>query len=80
MLRYVGGKGEGEGRKGYLSGYGVFLDLKKMDYLALDDRNSHGGTYTPLLSVPLLLNRAALQIQTQLKVKNLRRQKRKRNT
>ena len=43
MLRYVGGKGEG--RKGYLSGYGVFLDLKKMDYLALDDRNSHGGMY-----------------------------------
>lgn len=22
----------------YLSGYGVFMDLKKMDYLALDDR------------------------------------------
>ncbi|TFY65772.1 hypothetical protein EVG20_g5315 [Dentipellis fragilis] len=24
-----------------LSGYGAFLDLKKMDYLALDDRHSH---------------------------------------
>ena len=49
VLRYVAGKGEG--RKGYLSGYGVFLDLKKMDYLALDDRNSHGGMYiTYLLS------------------------------
>ena len=30
------------GEKGYLSGYGVTLDLKKMDYLALDDRRSHG--------------------------------------
>jgi hypothetical protein len=27
--------------KAYLSGYGVTLDLKKMDYLALDDRRSH---------------------------------------
>ena len=27
--------------KTYLSGYGVTLDLKKMDYLALDDRLSH---------------------------------------
>jgi UDP-glucose:glycoprotein glucosyltransferase len=26
-----------------LSGYGVFLDLKKMDYLALDDRHGQGG-------------------------------------
>jgi UDP-glucose:glycoprotein glucosyltransferase len=29
------------GEKTYLSGYGVTLDLKKMDYLALDDRRSH---------------------------------------
>jgi UDP-glucose:glycoprotein glucosyltransferase len=27
--------------KTYLSGYGVTLDLKKMDYLALDDRLAH---------------------------------------
>ncbi|KAI0266194.1 UDP-glucose:glycoprotein glucosyltransferase-domain-containing protein [Gloeopeniophorella convolvens] len=27
--------------KSHLSGYGVTLDLKKMDYLALDDRRSH---------------------------------------
>lgn len=27
--------------KTYLSGYGVTLDLKKMDYLALDDRLTH---------------------------------------
>ena len=25
----------------YISGYGVTLDLKKMDYLALDDRHSN---------------------------------------
>lgn len=29
--------------RNYLSGYGVSLDLKKMDYLALDDRNQ--GVY-----------------------------------
>ncbi len=27
--------------RNFLSGYGVALDLKKMDYLALDDRNSN---------------------------------------
>lgn len=73
MLRYVGGKGEG--RKGYLSGYGVFLDLKKMDYLALDDRNSHGGMYITHSSAELL-NHVALQIQVQLKRKNPEKQKR----
>ena len=31
------------GEKNYLSGYGVALDLKKMDYLALDDRNSNAA-------------------------------------
>ncbi|PPQ69221.1 hypothetical protein CVT24_000018 [Panaeolus cyanescens] len=30
--------------RNYLSGYGVALDLKKMDYLALDDRNSNVGS------------------------------------
>ncbi|KAF9051644.1 glycosyltransferase family 24 protein [Panaeolus papilionaceus] len=30
--------------RNYLSGYGVALDLKKMDYLALDDRNSNAGS------------------------------------
>lgn len=29
--------------KTYLSGYGVAMDLKKMDYLALDDRRSRGS-------------------------------------
>lgn len=28
--------------KNYLTGYGVTLDLKKMDYLALDDRVAQG--------------------------------------
>jgi UDP-glucose:glycoprotein glucosyltransferase len=27
----------------YLSGYGVALDLKKMDYLAVDDRHGSSG-------------------------------------
>ncbi|TFK38220.1 UDP-glucose:Glyco protein glucosyltransferase-domain-containing protein [Crucibulum laeve] len=30
-----------EDKRNYLSGYGVSLDLKKMDYLALDDRYAH---------------------------------------
>lgn len=30
-------------KREYLSGYGVGLDLKKMDYLALDDRRSGAG-------------------------------------
>ena len=29
----------------YLSGYGVALDLKKMDYLAVDDRLQPGGAH-----------------------------------
>ena len=29
--------------RSYLSGYGVALDIKKMDYLALDDRHSSSG-------------------------------------
>jgi UDP-glucose:glycoprotein glucosyltransferase len=33
--------------KTYLSGYGVTLDLKKMDYLALDDRRSHRSRTLP---------------------------------
>jgi len=38
-------KEEEEGiKKTYLSGYGVSLDVKKMDYLALDDRHQR-GTY-----------------------------------
>lgn len=41
--------------RNYLSGYGVALDLKKMDYLALDDRNANaGGRYTSLIINSLL--------------------------
>ncbi|KAJ7608670.1 UDP-glucose:glycoprotein glucosyltransferase-domain-containing protein [Roridomyces roridus] len=32
-----------EAPRNFLSGYGVSLDLKKMDYLALDDRNNGNG-------------------------------------
>ncbi|KAF9225915.1 hypothetical protein BS17DRAFT_777873 [Gyrodon lividus] len=45
ILRWAKGtveKGERE-LSSYLSGYGVALDLKKMDYLVLDDRNQHQG-------------------------------------
>ncbi|KAH7906009.1 glycosyltransferase family 24 protein [Hygrophoropsis aurantiaca] len=45
ILRWAGGATEDN--KGsltsYLTGYGVSLDLKKMDYLALDDRNGQGN-------------------------------------
>jgi UDP-glucose:glycoprotein glucosyltransferase len=39
VLRYVAPKDRDVEDRTYLSGYGVALDLKKMDYLALDDRN-----------------------------------------
>ncbi|KAM6503198.1 glycosyltransferase family 24 protein [Amanita muscaria] len=34
------GNGEGEAKGSYLTGYGVALDLKKTDYMVLDDRHS----------------------------------------
>lgn len=37
---------EGLPKREYLSGYGVGLDLKKMDYLALDDRRTSAGENT----------------------------------
>jgi len=39
VLRYVTPKGRDFEKKAILSGYGVVLDLKKTDYLALDDRH-----------------------------------------
>lgn len=39
VLRYVTPKERDSEKKATLSGYGVALDLKKTDYLALDDRN-----------------------------------------
>ncbi|KAG8216803.1 glycosyltransferase family 24 protein [Butyriboletus roseoflavus] len=46
VLRWAKGtieQGRGEPLS-HLSGYGVSLDLKKMDYLVLDDRNQHQAT------------------------------------
>ncbi|KAH8113837.1 UDP-glucose:glycoprotein glucosyltransferase-domain-containing protein [Phellopilus nigrolimitatus] len=40
VLRHIPHTGQSERRKSYLSGYGVALDLKKTDYLAVDDRQS----------------------------------------
>jgi UDP-glucose:glycoprotein glucosyltransferase len=45
------------GEKGYLSGYGVTLDLKKMDYLALDDRRSHSKSTSQFCSPFRLFSR-----------------------
>jgi UDP-glucose:glycoprotein glucosyltransferase len=36
-----------------LTGYGVALDLKKMDYLALDDRNQ--GVYSTVIHFLVLI-------------------------
>lgn len=38
VFRYVPPKREGPITREYLSGYGVGLDLKKTDYLVMDDR------------------------------------------
>jgi hypothetical protein len=42
-MRHIPPSDRGLSERNILSGYGVSLDLKKMDYLALDDRYSHGG-------------------------------------
>ncbi|KAF8812128.1 hypothetical protein BYT27DRAFT_7133469 [Phlegmacium glaucopus] len=42
IFRHIPPTTRSNGRS-YLSGYGVALDLKKMDYLALDDRHSSSG-------------------------------------
>ena len=42
VFRHIPPTTRSNGRS-YLSGYGVALDIKKMDYLALDDRNSSFG-------------------------------------
>lgn len=48
VLRWAHGSAEhGKGQpSSHLSGYGVSLDLKKMDYLVLDDRNHHQASAT----------------------------------
>jgi len=45
VLRYVTPKERDHGKKATLSGYGVALDLKKTDYLALDDRHQGKKTF-----------------------------------
>ncbi|KAJ7785207.1 UDP-glucose:glycoprotein glucosyltransferase-domain-containing protein [Mycena maculata] len=40
VFRPIPDAGRTDAARNYLSGYGVSLDLKKMDYLALDDRNT----------------------------------------
>ena len=42
VFRYIPPSARSKGRS-YLSGFGVALDIKKMDYLALDDRHSSSG-------------------------------------
>ena len=47
IFRHVAPKGYGSStERTYLSGYGVALDLKKMDYLALDDRRQGACSLT----------------------------------
>ncbi|KAG6827591.1 hypothetical protein H0H92_011214 [Tricholoma furcatifolium] len=43
VLRYVAPQQLDQRARNYLSGYGVSLDLKKTDYLAIDDRHSRNG-------------------------------------
>lgn len=43
VIRYVPPVNPAEA-KNFLAGYGVALDLKKTDYLALDDRRASSGT------------------------------------
>jgi UDP-glucose:glycoprotein glucosyltransferase len=43
IMRHIPPNDRDPAARNILSGYGVSLDLKKMDYLALDDRHSHGG-------------------------------------
>ncbi|THH06125.1 hypothetical protein EW145_g4303 [Phellinidium pouzarii] len=45
VFRHVPLDGQATRRKNYLSGYGVALDLKKTDYLAVDDRHSASSDY-----------------------------------
>lgn len=43
VLRHIPPEGHASNKeRTYLSGYGVALDLKKMDYLAMDDRRQSG--------------------------------------
>lgn len=58
VLRWAQGTIEhGKGQlSSHLSGYGVSLDLKKMDYLVLDDRNQHQAHTTAQDSTEFIMN------------------------
>lgn len=46
VVRYVPPPGRDTAPKSYLSGYSVSMDLKKMDYLAMDDRRTRSSDDT----------------------------------
>lgn len=49
VVRYIPPRRDiGEGKKSYLTGYGIALDLKKTDYLVLDDRHSRSSGMSPV--------------------------------
>lgn len=41
VFRHIPPRNRDPAVRNYLSGYGVSLDIKKMEYLAVDDRNVH---------------------------------------
>ncbi|EJD40203.1 hypothetical protein AURDEDRAFT_70440 [Auricularia subglabra TFB-10046 SS5] len=62
VARYVPPGDRSAAPKSYLSGYGVALDLKKMDYLAMDDR--HDGTADEATAEETLLDESAEILHT----------------
>lgn len=56
IMRHIPPRNQDVSEKNILSGYGVFLDLKKMDYLALDDRASHEGKRFTYVCIILAAN------------------------
>lgn len=46
ILRPIPRHARDTSQRNYLTGYGVSLDLKKTDYLAVDDRNGGRGIQT----------------------------------
>jgi UDP-glucose:glycoprotein glucosyltransferase len=52
ILRHVPPTSRETSARTYLSGYGVALDLKKTDYLAVDDRHSsRSGVFARLITL-----------------------------
>jgi Thioredoxin-like domain len=61
--------------RNYLSGYGVSLDLKKMDYLALDDR--HSGNHGSCRIDPCLTHWITHSLSSRIKRKKLFREQKR---